>query len=57
MAKGGVGNESKADVKGAMYGKPTDQNPVKLAGRIATAVKVGGLPKGMSMPKVGKNNP
>ena len=28
---GGVGNERKADMKGAMNGKPTDMNPLKGA--------------------------
>lgn len=28
---GSVGNETKADMKGAMYGEPTDKNPLRGA--------------------------
>jgi hypothetical protein len=30
-AKGGVGNETKADMKGALEGSPTDMNPLRGA--------------------------
>lgn len=30
-AKGGVGNETKADMKGALEGSPTDHNPLRGA--------------------------
>ena len=57
MGKNCIGNERKADMGGALRGKPSDKNPVREAGGIASKLKVGGLPAGMKMPKGGRKQP